>query len=561
VTVQGITAAPAPQVEAAGGSMPTTGRWGWYQDHDGATYRRTSTLVKEVETDTYNLDLWKLRQVLVGAARRGDLITAVKAMGDPDPKTGWTRAQKKLIDELVEKASEAAKVTDGAITGTAVHTLTERIDRGEPIGSVLAAELPADVAQGLLAYAKLRELNGWRSVEIERTVVLDELEVAGTFDRVDYLPELTALLGPGTCQHEGADWHEHHTHAELLGDDLPVTVDVKTEKDPTLNGLHIGPQLAIYSRARRMWRPTGGTHDLIRGGEIVRYGSGDAVQVPNGEYVPAPCVRQDVAVVVHIFDGDANPLLLNLAEGWSAAVAAYEQVQRKARAKRKIGAQGAWFAPLPTKRPSRLTSFVEHAAAQNYADPNRPGPGQVATDQAYGALAEHMATGGSTTEGVGAALAGATAIACGPPSFGVDGSTIATAQPMSDGRTHYSVSTITPAPPAGAGQEAMRGPDGMVRWEDRTAAEMMGLPGADEAARKFDEKDELRRLLIDAIWQARTIDALAILWKMANDRGVPWSGPVAMAGDARRRQIECPQRALHNGSGKCACGWMAGQVA
>lgn len=488
MTVQGITAAPAPTLEAAGGSMPTTGRWGWYQDHDGAIYRRTSTLVKEVETDTHNLEKWKLRQVLIGAARRGDLVTAVKAMGPPDPMTGWTRDQKKLQDGLVEKAAEAAKDTDGAITGTAVHTLTERLDRGEPLGNVLAAGLPAAVGQALRTYAALRELNGWRSIEIERTVVLDELEVAGTFDRVDHLPELVGLLGPGECQY-GDDCPD----AGLHGGDLPVIVDVKTEKDPTLNGLHIGPQLAIYSRARRMWRPTGGSHPLMRNGEVVRYPSGDVIMIPNGEYVPAPCVRQDVAVVVHIFDGDANPLLLNLAEGWSAAVAAYEQIQRKARAKRRVGAQGAWFAPLPTKRPDRLTTFVEHAAAQNYADPHRPGADT----------------------------------------------------------------------PAAAGQEAVRGPDGMVRWEDRTAAEMMGLPGAADPplAGDTDPLGELRRLLIDAIWQARTVDALAVLWKMAGDRGVKWAGPVAMAGDARRRQIECVQRALHTGSGKCACGWMAGQVA
>lgn len=513
----------------AAGAMPTTGRWGWYQDHDGSIYRRTSTLVKEVETDNHSLDKWKQRQVLIGAARRGDLVTAVKALGAPDPMTGWTRDQKKLLDELVDKAGEAAKDTDGAITGTAVHTLTERLDRGEQLDNVLAAELPAAVGQALRSYAALRELNGWRSIEIERTVVLDELEVAGTFDRVDALPELIPLLGPGPryCQHEHVHGGEGAEYPELD----QVIVDVKTEKDPTLNGLHIGPQLAIYSRARRMWRPTGGAHPLMRNGEVVRYPSGDVIMVPNGEYVPAPCVRQDVAVVVHVFDGDANPLLLNLAEGWSAAVAAHEQMQRKTRAKRKVGAAGAWFAPLPTKRPSRLTSFVEHAAAQGYADPNRPGPGQVG---------EVVTVAGVDFERKVAAADAGTVIACGPPSFGG--------------------ATITPAP-AVREEVAVRGADGLVRWEDRTAAEMMGLPGADEAARKFDEKDEIRRLLIDAIWQARTVDALAVLWKMAQDRGVHWSGPVAMAGDSRRRQIECGQRALHAGSGKCACGWMAGQVA
>lgn len=505
---QGITSAPAPQqgsAPAPSGAMPTTGRWGWYQDHEGAIYRRTSTLVKEVETDTRYLELWKLRQVLIGAARRDDLITAIKAMGPPDPATGWTREQKKLQDELAEKAMEAAKDSDGAITGTAMHTLTERVDRGEPIDAV-ASGLPATTAQSLRAYAHLRELNGWRTIEIERTVVVDELEVAGTFDRVDLIPGLAALLGPGECQyghapgdHFGGDVA---TSGTPLGE-LPVIDDVKTEKDPTKNGLHIGPQLAIYSRARRMWRPTGGSHVLMRNGEPARYPSGDPIMVPNGEYVPAPCVRQDVAVVVHVGEGDANPLLINLTEGWSAAVAAHEQINRKARANRKVGAAGAWFVPLPTKRPSRLTSFVETAAAAQHADPYRLGPGLDA-----------MAT-----------------------------------RPTG----------ITAAPePVVREEVAVRGPDGLVRWEQKTPAEMMGLPGAPEAERKFDELDEVRRLLIDAIWQARTVDALAILWNMANDRGVKWIGPVAMAGEARKRQIECPQRPLHTGSGKCACGWTAG---
>lgn len=480
---------------AQSGAMPTTGRWGWYRDHEGVDRRRVSTLIKEVETDVHNLELWKLRQVLIGAARRGDLITAVKAMGDPDPVKGWTREQKKLLDELADKASEAAKDTDGAITGTAVHTLTERIDRGEPIGNVLAAELPAAISQGLRAYAALRELNGWRSIEIERTVECEELEVRGTIDRIDYLPELIDLLGPSACQY-GDDCPDIGLH----GGDLPVIVDVKTEKDPTLNGLHIGPQLAIYSRARRMWRPTGGSRPLVRDGVQQTYPSGDPIMVPNGEYVPAPCVRQDVAVVVHIHDGDAAPLLVNLAEGWEAAQAAYAQINRKARAKRKLGAAGAWFAPLPTKRPSRLTTFVETAAAAQYADPNRPGPGQVGEVVTVGGI--------DFTRKVAADDVGAEHI----------GEQVAVRDPAS----------------------------GIVSWQATDA-----VAAAAEAA-----TDVVRGQLIAAIWQARTVDALGILWNMANDRGVRWSGPVERAGDARRKQIECVQRALHTGRGKCACGWM-----
>lgn len=570
--------------------MPTTGRWGWYRDHEGRDWRRVSTLVKKVETDNYSLDLWKQRQVLIGAARRDDLITAVKSMGAPDPMTGWTGEQKALQNELVEKASEAAKDSDGAITGTAAHTLTERLDRGEPLEQV-AAGLPALLGETVRAYAALRELNGWRTVEIERTVVCDELEVAGTFDRIDRVPGLAALLGPGECQYGHTSRGEPHS---IQGDDdeLPVVADVKTEAAPWLNGLHIGPQLAIYSRARRMWRLTGGMHDLYRNGKLQTYPSGDPVQVPNGEYVPAPCVRQDVAIVVHLRDGAAVPLFVNLAEGWDAAQAAYAQMNRESSAKRRLGAAGAWFVPVPNVvKPKPAQTLVEHAAAERYADPNRPAAGQVVGVTAWDAA---KSAPGATPVGL--------------PAFGVDGSTVASAQLMSDGTTHYAVGdTVSVAGlaftkhaelPSGADIVGGHGPlpagDPRDAWCKNCAPVLAGASvtrvdgtqfgtlcvpcgGVDErsasgvdtarplpaalATAHLDAAQEsanLSRKLIEAIWRAVTLDGLAILWNMARDRDVPWTGPVAAAADARRRQIECPQRTMAHvpGTAKCACGWV-----
>jgi hypothetical protein len=469
------------------GSMPTTGRWGWYRDHEGNEFRRVSTLVKKVETDTYNLDKWKIRQVAEGLAIRDDLVLAVKAMGRPDLATGgWSREQKRTLDRIADDASEAAKQRDGAKVGTAVHTLTERVDRGEPIEQV-AAGLPAEPAGTIRAYALLRELNGWRTVEIERTVVCDELEVAGTFDRIDEVPGLTAMLGPGHCQYEtGGILVDHVHHAEFEGE-MPVIVDVKTEESPWLNGLHIGPQLAIYSRARRMWRPTGGTYTVTS-----KDGS-SSYEAPRGEYVPAPCVRQDVAIVVHLRDGKAEPYFVNLVEGWDAAQAAYAQANRETRAKRKLGAQGAWFAAVPNVvRPKVAETLVATAVAAGYGDPARPGPGQVGEVKTVG---------------------------------GIDFTRLVSAD----------------VAPSGAELVGGHGP----------------MPPALSAE---DHAGKLRTLLIEQIWKTVTVDGLAILWNMARDRGVHWEGPVAMAADSRKRQIECPQRQMSHvpGTAKCACGWMAG---
>lgn len=443
--------------------MPTTGRWGWYRDHEGRDVRRVSKLLEWIETkpNRYNIERWQERQVAIGLAARADLLLAVKAIG-PEPDGGWTRDQKDQLTKLAGQAQEAAKSGAGAIAGTAVHTLTERVDRGEPIDRVVAGLDPVS-GRTLRAYEAMRRLNGWRVVEIERTVWLEEFEVRGTFDRIDFVPGLAALLGPGQCQY-GHTVEQHGVLLPATDGELAVIVDVKTEKDPSLNGIHITPQLAIYSRARKMWRPTGGTRVITV--------SGQDVEVPNGEYVPTPCVRQDVAIVVHLRDGDANPLFVNLTEGWEAATAANEQRLRESRAKRRMGAVGAWFAPVPgVKQPGPAELLVAEAVAAGEGRPDRPGPGQV-------------------------------------------------------------------------GEVATRGADGLVRWEPTAAP----VAVADAA--------------IAAVWRAVTIDDLSAVWREANAMGRAWSGALAMAGDARRRQIECPQRALHAGGngGRCACGWMDPQI-
>jgi hypothetical protein len=490
VTQQQINTPARPEGTAGGGAMPTTGRWGWYRDHEGNEFRRVSKLVKKVETDTFNLDQWKKRQVGEGLAIRDDLVLAIKAMGRPGPG-GWSREDKRKIDGIIKDAMEAAKQRDGARVGTAVHDLTERLDRGEPVASV-AQGLPATPAQELRAYAYLVDQNGWRALEIERTVLCEFVdpetgavdEIAGSLDRIYEIPGIAAMLGPGECQ-----YGPECGHGGLA--ELPVIGDVKTEGDPTLNGLHIGPQLGIYSRARKMWRRLPGEH-------TVKIGDRE-VTVPNGEYVEAPCVRQDVAVVVHIRDGQVAPLFVNLTEGWEAAEAAYAQAKRETRAGRAMGAKGAWFAPMPgVKMPGPAEMLVQTAVAADYANPARP----------------------------------------------------------------------SATPPAGGEQVAVRDPaTGLVSFQPATPenvaradAGVTKVVTEQAAARQFDEPDERRIQLIAAIWEASEMTRLAELFEMAKTAGVAWTGPVAMAGDARARIIQCPQRALHTppASGlptKCACGW------
>src|SRR5699024_10482553 len=89
-------------------------------------YTRATTYVGCLE-DTYNLSRWQPRMVALGLSQRPDLMLAVSST-DPD--------EKKKLNDLTEQAIEAAKGTAAATIGTALHALTERMDRDDDIGVV-----------------------------------------------------------------------------------------------------------------------------------------------------------------------------------------------------------------------------------------------------------------------------------------------------------------------------------------------------------------------------------------------------------------------------------------
>ena len=133
-------------------------------------YRRCTTFVGVLE-DNHNLMAWKARQVAYGMGQRADLVLAAAA-ADP--------ADKKKLNDITEKALEAAKSGAAADIGTALHSLTERIDRGQPLGAI-----PAEYRPDIDAYQQATA--GIEFVGIESFRVHDEFQVAGTTDRIGIL--------------------------------------------------------------------------------------------------------------------------------------------------------------------------------------------------------------------------------------------------------------------------------------------------------------------------------------------------------------------------------------
>lgn len=142
-------------------------------------YTRASTLAGALD-DTYNLAEWKKRQVAVGLSMRPDLQLRVVSLGpEPDRSTHEQAYQKwkTQIAAVCDQAMEAAGSSAKATIGTSLHALTDRIDRGQDVGVV-----PERFKPHLNAY---QEATACLTVlQIERFVVCDEIQTAGTFDRL-----------------------------------------------------------------------------------------------------------------------------------------------------------------------------------------------------------------------------------------------------------------------------------------------------------------------------------------------------------------------------------------
>lgn len=129
-------------------------------------YTRTTTVAGSLDDGTA-LVAWKLRMAAAGLTLRPDLLLAASAHRD----------NKLEMDKLVEDAMEAAGATKQANIGTAIHTLTEKLDRGEDLGVI-----PDDYVADIQAYADATK--HFTNVHIEQFCVLDKFKIAGTPDRV-----------------------------------------------------------------------------------------------------------------------------------------------------------------------------------------------------------------------------------------------------------------------------------------------------------------------------------------------------------------------------------------
>jgi hypothetical protein len=260
-------------------------------------YRRASSYGSPLE-DGHRLELWKMRQVARGIARRGDLGLAVtRAEVGLEGEAQEQKEAKKKLDELCEQAMDVVESGAKASIGTSLHDAFEMVDLGRDPG-----HLPEQWRPDLAAYRKLTE--SFRVLSSELFVVQDGHRVAGTLDRAvevliplpvtDKTGRTVAVIDPGSV---------------LIG-------DIKTSGSMDFAGCKFGVQCWSYA--------TGTPYDPIQ-----------KKRTP-WEHEPP---RQDWAVIFHVASGSGQARLhwVNLVEYALAAEAAracYEW--RNARGKNSI---------------------------------------------------------------------------------------------------------------------------------------------------------------------------------------------------------------------------------
>jgi hypothetical protein len=214
-------------------------------------YTRTSTLAKTLDDKTA-LTKWKQRQVVIGLGARQDLVAVAHAVKNDDRK----------LDEIVETAMTAAESERAANIGTALHALSEQVDEGVDL-----ATMPEEFRADLTAYRNA--LTNVQMVASEMFVVTDEVQAAGTFDRLVRLPDRRILVA-----------------------------DLKTGKHEPNYPHSAATQMAVYSR--------GHLYDPEKG----RVG-----------HLPALGIDQGQGLLIHLpaGSGRCDLYLLDLHVGWALA--------------------------------------------------------------------------------------------------------------------------------------------------------------------------------------------------------------------------------------------------
>jgi hypothetical protein len=217
-------------------------------------YTRISTLAKAID-DTTNLTKWKCRQVALGIGQRPDLAQLASVL-DPINDKG-------KLNALCDDALNAASSGKAANVGTVLHSYTEWVDTDPQA----IDRIPIEHQRAINNYLRARNDAGLTPLAMERFVVNDELQAAGSFDRL---------------------WH-HPVHGVIVGD------------------LKTGSSAADFPHATAM--------------QVATYARSMLYDLDTDTRTAIPGVNLQVGALIHLDQttGECNIYGLDIAAGWEAA--------------------------------------------------------------------------------------------------------------------------------------------------------------------------------------------------------------------------------------------------
>ncbi|MFE0964045.1 hypothetical protein [Streptomyces fungicidicus] len=266
-------------------------------------YTRTTTFIDCIE-DKSALTDWGKRMVLVGATKRPDLVEKARGLDPEDPQ------DKKRLNELAEQATDASGANDKREKGTHLHGLSELVDAGQPLPAGLPAQDVEDMAAYLMGTAELT------MTAVEQFVVVDELGVAGTFDR--------------TASYSGPDPFGNHIEDSFIADVKTGSVEY--------GGLKMAAQLACYSRGvkydHRRFPVDAGDKKAVAAFKKHKWTAEEA----EAAYSPMPPVNQDWGIIIHLPAGKGECTLywVDLNVGWEAAQLALKIREMRSRSRKAM---------------------------------------------------------------------------------------------------------------------------------------------------------------------------------------------------------------------------------
>ncbi|KAA0021828.1 hypothetical protein [Antrihabitans cavernicola] len=137
-------------------------------------YQRVSTLAGVLD-DKSMLGEWQAAQTAIGVVRERSVYAQLASLVSKH-KDPW-RESKTQLKQLVARAQQAASSDDGSGLGTAFHDLTEVDDKGQEPDFMLEMFRP-----WLAAYREV--MAAWEVLDAEPFLVVDELQVAGSMDKL-----------------------------------------------------------------------------------------------------------------------------------------------------------------------------------------------------------------------------------------------------------------------------------------------------------------------------------------------------------------------------------------